>query len=140
MYILSPFIKNLDAVTICPGPNIANFSKVVSLQTMTDHIYGRENIIAGATRPHMFIAELYLYIKYLEEQLKEDIQPEAAAKTKKYHVAFYQNLRDGITYYRQLPGVSEKDKSKFIEALDSAELELDSLNCQYSIHRELVQC
>ena len=47
------FIKNLDAVTICHGPNIANFSKVVSLQTMTDHIYGRENIIAGTNRPHI---------------------------------------------------------------------------------------
>jgi hypothetical protein len=133
------FIKNLDAVTICPGPNIANFSKVVSLQTMTDHIYGRENIIARANRPHMFIAELYLYIDYLKEQLQEDILPEAVAKTKKYHAAFYQNLRDGIKYYKELPVVRGDDKDKFAEALDFAELELDSLNFQYSIHKEVLQ-
>src|SRR5690606_7715743 len=40
-----PFLKNLRAVTICPGPNIAYFSKVVSLKEMADHIYGRTSII-----------------------------------------------------------------------------------------------
>jgi hypothetical protein len=87
----------------------------------------------------MFIAELYLYIDYLKEQLQEDILPEAVAKTKKYHAAFYQNLRDGIKYYKELPVVRGDDKDKFTEALDFAELELDSLNYQYSIHKEVVQ-
>jgi hypothetical protein len=32
-------LKNSSEVNICPGPNIINFSKVVSLQKMTDHIY-----------------------------------------------------------------------------------------------------
>jgi hypothetical protein len=103
---------------------------------MTDHIYGRENIIAKTNRPHMFIAELYLYIDYLKEQLQEDIQPEALTKTKKYHATFYQNLRDGIKYYKQLPGVPGSDR--FIEALDFAELELDTLNYQCGIHKEEV--
>ena len=36
---------------------------------MTDHIYGRKNILTHVNRPHMFIAELYLYIDFLKEQL-----------------------------------------------------------------------
>src|SRR5665647_178829 len=100
------FIKNMNAVTICPGPNIANFSKIVSLQTMTDHIYGRKNILTNTNRPHMFIAELHLYIDYLKEQLEDDTRTEQFSKKKKYYASFYQNLRDGITYYQQLPGIS----------------------------------
>jgi hypothetical protein len=132
------FIKTLNAVNICPGPNIANFSQVVSLQTMTDHIYGRKNIITNNNRPNMFIAELYLYIDFLKEQLENNLQPEADPKIKKYHAAFYQNLRDGINYYRQLPVISKAGRKLFVEALDFASLELDSLNYQFSFCTELV--
>src|SRR5690606_32327118 len=45
-----PFVKNLTAVTICPGPNISYFSKVSSLQEMTDHIYGRSSILVSKDR------------------------------------------------------------------------------------------
>ena len=64
-----PFVKKQPAVNICPGPNIIYFSKVVSLQTMTDHIYGRTDIIENTPRPHMFISELQLYINYLKEAI-----------------------------------------------------------------------
>lgn len=127
------FIKKLTAVTICPGPNIANFSKVVSLQMMTDHIYGRKNIVTNANRPHMFIAELHLYIDYLKEQLEEDTSTGQFAKRKKYFVSFYQNLREGIMYYRRLPGISATDRNLFVKALYYAGVELDSLNYQYEI-------
>lgn len=127
------FVKKLNAVTICPGPNIVNFSKVVSLQTMTNHIYGRENIITNTNRPHLFIAELHLYINYLKEQLEEDIQPEQVSKKKKYFASFYQNLKDGIMYYRQLPGIADTSRDEFVKALGNAEKELDYLNYQYSI-------
>jgi hypothetical protein len=128
------FIKKLNAVTICPGPNIANFSKVISLQTMTDHIYGRRNIVTNASRPHMFIAELNLYIDYLKEQLEEDTLTGQYAKKKKYYVSFYQNLRDGIMYYRRLPGISATGRNLFVKALYYAGVELDSLNYQYEIN------
>ncbi|MBK5272212.1 MAG: hypothetical protein JJE22_14475, partial [Bacteroidia bacterium] len=111
------FIKKLNAVNICPGPNIVNFSKVVSLQTMTDHIYGRKNILTNPNRPHLFIAELLLYIDYLKEQLEEDDHTEQFAKKKKYYASFYNNLWDGITYYRQLPGLSGKRRKRFDKAL-----------------------
>jgi hypothetical protein len=129
-----PFVKKLHAVTICPGPNIVNFSKVVSLQTMTDHIYGREDILTNANRPHMFISELHLYIDFLKEDLKEEIlNPEQFSKKKKYYNSFYQNLLDGIKYYRQLTGLSEESKKQFAKALYYAEIELDFLNYQYTI-------
>ncbi len=131
------FIKKLNAVNICPGPNIVNFSKLVSLQTMTDHIYGRQDIVTNANRPHMFIAELNLYIDYLKEELETFAQSDDAAKKKKYFAAFYQNLLNGIKYYRQLPGIAATGKQQFISALDFAEIELDSLNYQYAINNDL---
>ncbi len=127
------FIKKLNAVTICPGPNIANFSKVVSLRTMIDHIYGRLNIFTNVRRPHMFISELCLYIDYLKEQLEEELSEEQFSKKKKYFKSFYHNLRDGINYYHLLEGVAGTDRAMFVKALDNVGIELDCLNYQYSI-------
>ncbi len=127
------FVKKLNAVTICPGPNIVNFSKVVSLEKMVAHIYGRTNIINNTARPHLFITELNLYIDYLKEQLKADFHTEQFAKRKKYYNSFYQNLRNGINYYRSLPPVSVKRRNEFFKALYYAGIELDSLNYQYTL-------
>lgn len=127
------FIKKLNAVSICPGPNIANFSKVVSLQAMVDHIYGRNNIVTDDSRPHIFITELQLYIDYLKEQLKEDFNTIQFEKRKKYFTAFHQNLLKGISYYRTLSDFQSVGDKSFIEELNLAELELTSLNYQYKI-------
>ena len=127
------FVNKLDAVTICPGPNIVNFSKLVSLQNMTDHIYGRTNIIEKLNRPNLFVAELYLYIDYLKEELKDDIQNEQFEKRSKYYTAFFQNLRNGINYYRTLNGLSDQTKQQMLKDLDNASLELDSLVYQYEL-------
>jgi hypothetical protein len=105
---------------------------------MTDHIYGRENILSNSSRPHMFIAELYLYLTYLEEQLEENKEPGQYAKKKKYFVSFFQNLRNGIMYYRNLPGVAAAGREQFFKDLFYADSELDSLNYQYAISPELV--
>ena len=40
------------AVTaVCPGPNIINFKKIVTLQEMIDHIYGRITVTLAQSRP-----------------------------------------------------------------------------------------
>ena len=93
-----------NSLTICPGPNIANFSKVASLQEMTDHIYGRANVLETKNRPHMFIKELQLYMDYLREQIRENIRPDK--KFTKYCETFSNNLLQGISYYQQL--ISQK--------------------------------
>ena len=126
-------VKKMEAVTICPGPNIVNFSQVVSLPRMVDHIYGRDNVMMQTNRPHMFIAELYLYIDYLKEQIQDDIDADQFEKKYKYYNTFFQNLRSGINYYREMPGLSEATKSRMLKDLESVSLELDSLNYQHEI-------
>lgn len=120
-----PFLKNLTAVTICPGPNIVHFSKPVSLQTMIDHIYGRVNIVENAQRPHVFIGELHLYINYLKEEMENTPQPDA--KQKKYFEMFGQNLLSGIAYYRSLETVATSNRLAFDKALDAADKQVHSL-------------
>ena len=66
---------------------------------MTDHIYGRINLLDQVARPHMFIKELHLYINYLAEQLEKVGEDE---KHTKYCVLFSQNLLAGIDYYKTL--------------------------------------
>src|SRR5690606_450705 len=54
--------KEGSGVSVCPGPNMAYFSQIVSLKKMVDHIYGRMNLIVRNDRPHMFVKELSMYI------------------------------------------------------------------------------
>ncbi len=127
------FLKKREDVNICPGPNLANFSSIVSLQTMVDHIYGRADVLTNSNRPHMFIAELHLYINYLSKELENDMEAEQLEKKRKYYASFYKNLGDGITYYRNLPGIPEKSSGVFTKALEGAETALDQLIRQYAI-------
>lgn len=127
------FIPSRQAVTMCPGPNIAHFSTIVPLQTMTDHIYGRTDIITDPARPHMFITELRLYINHLAEQLAADIQSDQNGQKKKSCGNFYHNLREGIRYYRQLPDITTVNRDRFFQALQQAETELDKLNTRYKL-------
>jgi len=100
-------------VSVCPGPNLAWFSKVATLKQMTDHIYGRISIITRKGRPHMFISELKMYIDYLEDQasLTED---HADAKQKEYLSVFRNNLLNGIEYYRVIADkIADKESLEF---------------------------
>lgn len=126
-------VKNLDAVTICPGPNIAYFSQVVSLQTMADHIYGRANIMQEANRPHMFVAELNLYVNYLREQLENEPAAGPEAKRKKYYGEFFKNLHEGLQYYKNISQNINNDSGRFIKAINIAEDELNELSLHFSI-------
>lgn len=124
------FVNKLEAVTICPGPNIVNFSKQVSLQTMTDHIYGRTNILTNPNRPHMFVAELHLYIDYLKEKILEDKTAGLFEKNQLYYRDFLTNLYEGIRYYLKLPEESIQYPKQFHKDLHLSELELDCINFQ----------
>lgn len=88
-------------VSVCPGPNIAYFDKVVTLKTMTDHIYGRLSVVNEATRPNLFVKELQLYVDYLKNMIAETPKP-YTEKQMKYYQLFQQNLDEGIAYYKQL--------------------------------------
>ena len=124
-------VKNLTAVNICPGPNIAYFNKVVSLQTMTDHIYGRANIMDDANRPNMFIAELNLYISFVKEQLENENGLEPDVKRKKYYTEFFKNLQKGIIYYRHLPLSKAMSHNAFVQAFNEADEHLVALEMAF---------
>lgn len=121
-----PPIKNLTAVTVCPGPNIAYFNKIVTLQEMTDHIYGRTNILGDQDRPHMFIKELHLNVEYLSEQVttfnKDDL------KAMKDAINFAKQLLTGIEYYRSLGDkiVMNKNFDAQLSALQTEILEISN--------------
>ncbi len=90
-----------NAVAICPGPNLAWFSGIYSLDEMVGHIYGKIDLLAKQLRPNMFINELNLYVDYL----KKDIERQAATlndKKAKYFAKFRTNLLEGINYYKKL--------------------------------------
>jgi hypothetical protein len=88
-------------VSICPGPNMAYFSKIMSLKEMTDHIYGRINVISAKSRPNMFVKELKLYIDYLKSKIDET-QGSVNKKQEKYLLSFSTNLKEGVAYYQNL--------------------------------------
>jgi hypothetical protein len=123
-----PFLKNLSAVTICPGPNIIYFSKNVSLREMTDHIYGRSNLITDESRPHLFINELFIYIAYFKKLLLAVAEP-MDSKKEKYFSGFKQQLINGINYYRDLSqtNIFLKKTESFRKALNDAEIELQAI-------------
>jgi hypothetical protein len=131
-----PFIKNLNAVTICPGPNIAYFNKQVTLRTMVDHIYGRTDIITATNRPHVFAKELQLYINYLREQLNKEAENNPSAKPKKQLIEFYKNLLSGISYYRNLPGSVIENKAHFDALLNASIEQLELVNKEYHLIEE----
>lgn len=127
------FVKPLNAVTICPGPNIVNFSKQATLKQMVDHIYGRTNLIKNSNRVHMFIAELYLYIDYWKNLLEQDFKNNLLSKNTKNHIAFFSNLKKGIRFYESLKTNINKNVSRFAKELACAEVEIDYLNYKYAI-------
>ena len=90
-----------DGISVCPGPNMAYFSKIMNLKEMTDHIYGRINVITRTDRPNMFIKELNIYIDYLNNKI-EEARDSMSVKQEKYLTNFANNLNEGITYYHQL--------------------------------------
>jgi len=126
-------VNNLDTtvegngVSICPGPNIAYFSRLVSLQEMVAHIYGRINILNDNCRPNMFVKELDMYVDYLRKMVEESLKP-LREKQIKYFKSFQNNLQEGINYYKNLfSTVIEESKSvkdKLLAELEKLEKEL----------------
>lgn len=120
-----PPVKGLTAVNICPGPNIAYFNKIVTLQQMTDHIYGRATILEDQSRPHMFIKELELNIAYVKEQLGALKQGES--KSIKDILDFIKQLLTGIGYYRSIAN-NIADADSFNSHLTILEDELENIS------------
>ena len=117
-------------VSVCPGPNIAYFDKVVTLKTMTDHIYGRLSVVNEAVRPNLFVKELQLYVDYLKNAIAETPRP-FSDKQQKYFQLFQRNLDEGIAYYRNLYSDFEQKvavlKNDVLAELDAIRAELQEV-------------
>ena len=132
-------INNLDTriegegVSVCPGPNMAYFSKVMSLKEMTDHIYGKANVITRTDRPNMFIKELGIYIEYLKERLEES-RAAMTQKQEKYLSTFVTNLKEGVAYYHaifsDLKDKFEDTKSRILFDLETSLVRLNLLEAE----------
>jgi hypothetical protein len=122
-YSENDILKRSDGkgISLCPGPNMAYFSKESTLHEMVDHIYGKKNVLNDTYRPHMFIKELGMYIDYLNKEIEDSVQSLNAKKVK-YFIGFKTNLKSGIEYYESL--VEEmKEESELIKTNFKAELQ-----------------
>jgi len=117
-----------EGVSICPGPNMAYYSKIMSLKDITNHIYGRSNMISRADRPHMFIKELNIYIEYLKNKLEES-KISMDKKQEKYLLTFTKNLEEGISYYQNL-FLDIRNSFQEVKSLLLNELELSNATLQ----------
>ncbi len=122
-----------EGVSICPGPNMAYYSKIMSLKNMTDHIYGRDNMISRTDRPNLFIKELTIYIDYLKNKL-EEVKTIMTAKEEKYLLTFTNNLNEGISYYKslfsELKNTFQEIKEEVLNELDKGEKTLSLINLE----------
>jgi|TARA_B110000263_G_scaffold938_2_gene778 hypothetical protein len=113
--------RESTAVSICPGPNMAYFDKLLSLEDMTKHIYGLENFMSRTDRPNMFVKELNLYMEFLKNKL-EEAKKDWNKKQEKYFNRFLENMNEGIAYYTNMfDGLKDKYEQTKQETLASLE-------------------
>ena len=93
--------RESKGVSICPGPNMAYFNQELSLQDMSHHIYNGDEGIVRADRPHMFVNELGMYLKYLSEKIEEH-KEDWGRKSGRYLNGFTSNMNEGISYYQEM--------------------------------------
>jgi hypothetical protein len=128
----SLIVNNLDikmegeAVSVCPGPNMAYYSGKFSLKEMVDHIYGRINILNTNNRPNMFIKELKMYVDYLKDKIDEASIP-FTTKQIKYFKTFQTNLNNGIEYYKKM---FSENRDSLKETYDNVISDLENLELE----------
>jgi hypothetical protein len=127
----SPFVdhgsedkRSSRAVAVCPGPNLAYFSRVATLEEMVSHIYGRLQLLTDSDRPNLFINELRLYVDYLKTEIEKKLQS-LTAKDHRYLTTFRANLQEGIAYYRELVPKLAKETERYREIIRMQLLELE---------------
>ncbi|RYM32047.1 hypothetical protein ERX46_15275 [Brumimicrobium glaciale] len=93
--------KEGPGVSVCPGPNMAYFSREMTLKEITDHIYNRDNMISRTDRPNMFIKELLLYMKDFKKKA-EELTLDFNKKQERTIKSYRDNMLAGIEYYRNM--------------------------------------
>jgi hypothetical protein len=113
---------------VCPGPAIQDFSRIVRLEEMVGHIYGRLSLVTNPERPHMFVREASLYLDHLREE-DERISSNLSSNKPKYLLELRENLLAGLEYYRGFAlRLAEDPRKRFLDDLDRLRFELETLS------------
>ena len=120
---------------VCPGPNLAYFSRLASLKDMIGHIYGRLNLLNDKYRPNLFISELKMYVSYFKTEVAK-VSDTATSIELKYIQGFKDNLLEGISYYDdlipKLVNETHKYRDKMTTELHELKADLQELVAQHS--------
>ncbi len=115
------------STAVCCGPNIANFSKVATLEEIVGHIYGRNSLIGNPERKHVFINELKIYVDYFRKEVWKS-SFNFFGITSKYLEEFRKNLLAGIEYYQTTAReISKEKQEKFLTDLAALREEIEKL-------------
>jgi hypothetical protein len=119
---------------ICPGPNIANFSRIASLKEMVAHIYGRLNLITRSDRPHMFVREGRINLDYLREEIRR-FGLKLSSHSPKSLAEIRDNLLQGLQYYHGLAcSFIEPLREPFLQEIQRLCHELETLSLPVEAH------
>lgn len=121
--------KESKAVVICPGPNLAYFSRTFTLDEMVSYIYGKLQLPDMASRPNMFINELNLYVEYLKKDISNNLKNFNDKKEKQLS-KFKEQLQLGIHYYKNLIPQLSAGTSIYLQKMETQleEIEADLLS------------
>ena len=113
---------------ICPGPNIVNFSRLMTLKDMIWHIYGRCSFMLNRERPHVFIREIQLQVNNLLQEVK-NASVGLPARSKQKLIEVKENLVHGISYYQKFAKEKLKEQQgSFLAALRELQTKLDNIH------------
>lgn len=112
------------AVAVCPGPNLAYFSKIVTLEEMVGHVYGRLQLMTDPARPNLFINELRLNIDYLKKEIEDRISSFTARELARLST-FRANLQESIEYYKTLIPQFVRETERYREIMRVQLLEME---------------
>ena len=122
--------RTTPGISVCPGPNLAYFSKVLTLEGMLAHLYGRTDVIQATNRPNMFIKEINMYLDYFKKKI-ESSALDITARQVKYLGVFHENLEKGLLYYKSIfPKIQAhfgELESRFLRDLRLLQLKLEEM-------------
>ena len=134
-------VKESEYVSVCPGPNLAYFSKYMSLKEIANQIYGMSESIARIDRPHFFIKELDLYVKYFTDRLEESLD-NFNKKQEKYFTRFLNNLEEGLDYYssmfENMQSTFLQNKSRILSELDNKRKTLNDISLKIKSFNQIL--
>jgi hypothetical protein len=90
--------------SICPGPNLAWFNRIYTLQEMVDHIYGRIPSLVPAERPHMFAKEIVMYVDYFKKMVDDcSYTPAELKNLEEYKSNLEKGMQDCLKIAQEKP-------------------------------------